>query len=123
MTPQIAIETLNSDAEIQGWQLDQFAAEFGHEVPRLFPIHVFFIDGEMAAFLHNRPRMCCYPAFHDKLTPRQFFVLAGSMAVNAKATWGDPLIIRPADQVQFTDRLLEKVYMRPAPYNFYEVKN
>jgi hypothetical protein len=123
--PRYQIEQLRIDDEggIEMWNLDAFAAEFGHRIERVFPIFLVFIDGILTAYYYAQPQVCIYPAIHPNLITRRSYYEVGSVVVAAaKQVFGNPLWII-ADDSPVKPDMLAKVGLKKIAVHAYETED
>jgi len=109
---------LSNESDILKWDLDRFAASFGHAVSRIFPIWIAHIDGKLVCYCHLHPHLIAYPAIHPDISPRDFYRLALTWFSKIKSEYGDPLVAvsQPA-----TERLFSKVGLKPFTKELYQI--
>ena len=103
---------INNDSQIIAAGLDEFAASFGHDVPRMFPLWMAHIDGKLVSYCHLHPQMVMYPAISPQISPRNFYRLTWTWNSKIKSEYGDPLIVLPSSW-KLDLPMLEKVGVKP----------
>jgi hypothetical protein len=124
LQPRYRIEQLRIDDEegIAMWNLDEFAAEFGHKIYRVFPIFVVLVEGELAAYYYAQARVAIYPAVHPgKFTPRSFLSVGQTIVAASKKVFGNPLWIVDRKTPVLTPEHLRKVFLIRQNVDMYEV--
>jgi hypothetical protein len=118
----VELYRLDDEEGVRMWNLDAFAAEFGHEIKRIFPIFVVLVDGELSAYYYAQPHVVIYPAVHPKhFSPRSFYEVAKTIVDASKRTFGNPLWVVDRSS-QITDpELLRKIHLVPSGVDLYEV--
>jgi hypothetical protein len=122
--PRYRIEQIRLDDEdgIRMWDLDNFAAEFGHEVHRVFPIFLVLVDGELSAYYYAQPQVCIYPAVHPaKFTRRALYEVSKVVVSASKQVFGNPLWLIEQGSPAELPAMLRKVYLYRTPLRVYEV--
>jgi hypothetical protein len=122
--PRYQIEQIRLDDEdgVRMWNLDNFAAEFGHEVHRVFPIFLVLVDGELSAYYYAQPQVCIYPAVHPaKFTRRALYEVAKVIVSASKQVFGNPLWLIEKDSPAELPVMLRKVHLYRTPLRVYEV--
>jgi hypothetical protein len=122
--PRYKIEQIRIDdwKSVEKWQLDRFAAEFGHKIRPVFPIFLVFGNGVLCGYYYAQPQVCIYPAFHpDLVTPRMFYEGGKVLVAATKQVFGNPLWMieegAPGDQ----PGVMEKLHAHRTPLRVYEV--
>jgi hypothetical protein len=106
---------------VQKWNLEHFAAEFGHTIEPVFPIFAVFVDGELACYYYAQPQVCLYPAIHPgRMTPRMIYEVGKVIVAAAKRIFGNPLWMieehSPANRPVF----LRRLFLRRTKLRVYE---
>lgn len=121
--PRYKIEQVRIDDMhgVEMWQLDRFAAEFGHKLEPVFPIFLVFIDGVLTCYYYAQPQVCIYPAIHpDLATPRMFYECGKVLVAAVKQSFGNPLWLietgAPGDQ----PAMLKKLRLNRTTLRVYE---
>jgi hypothetical protein len=118
---QIELLRIDNEAEIAMWNLDSFAAEFGHAIRRIFPIFLVMIDGTLSAYYYAQPQVCIYPAVHPAhFTPRSFYEVGRVIVSASKMNFGNPLWLVEEGSPLERAELLEKVHLIKTPLRVYQ---
>src|SRR4029077_19702629 len=103
----ISFSKVENEHQLIAIGLDEFASSFGHDISRVFPIWVAYLNGTIISYCHMHRQMVAYPAVSPKLTPRQSYNLAWTWFSKIKSEYGDPLIVM--DKGSFSPELLSKI--------------
>ena len=123
LTPQIEQIRIDDELGIATYNLDGFAQEFGHEIKRVFPIFLVFVDGQLSAYYYAQGQVVIYPAVNPRLfTPRSFHYVGRTIVAASKKVFGHPLWIVSKDTPVLTESLLSKVFLRKLAVDTYEVR-
>lgn len=121
--PRYKIEQLRIDSweEVQKWQLDRYAAEFGHKVEPVFPIFLVFVDGTLTMYYYAQPQVCIYPAIHpDLANPRMFYECGKILVAAVKQSFGNPLWLIEAGAPGDEPEMLRKLRLNRTTLRVYE---
>jgi hypothetical protein len=116
----ITFTKIENEKQLRAHNLDEFAATFGHEVSRLFPIWVGHLDGRLVTYCHMHQQMVAYPAVQPSISPRQFYILTKKWLDRIKAMHGDPLIAMPPG---VDARMYSKIGLRPFDKDVYVISD
>lgn len=116
---RIDVTQITTESQILEQGLDEFAASFDHEVPRLFPIWTAHIKDRLIAYSHLHSHVLAYPAIHPSISPREFYELTWRFLCQTKKTFGDPLIALP----HWEERLLAKFPLEPFKKDLYSIRD
>jgi hypothetical protein len=120
-TYHIEMIRLDDDQAIRMWNLDAFAAEFGHEIRRIFPIFIVLVDGTLSAYFYAQPQVCIYPAVHPAhFNPRMFYEVGRIIVGATKMNFGNPLWLIDSESDLNRPELLEKVYLLETGLRVYQ---
>jgi hypothetical protein len=86
---------LDNEDQIRAHKLDAFAASFDHQVERLYPIWLAYLEDRLVCYCHLHKQMVAYPAIHPSISPREFHDLANTWFRRIKIDYGDPLVCVP----------------------------
>lgn len=109
---------LDTEAQIQQHDLDRFAASFGHEVVRLFPIWIAYVNGRLACYCYLHNQMIAYPSISPLLSPREFYQLAWTWFSKIKLEYGDPIV---AVSQTGKEHLFSKIGLLPFNKELYRI--
>lgn len=118
---QIELLRIDNEHEIKMWNLDRFAAEFGHEIRSIFPIFIVLIDGTLSAYFYAQPQICIYPACHPAhFTPRSLYEVGKVVVSASKVNFGNPLWLIDSESTMDRAELLEKVHLIKTSLRVYQ---
>ena len=118
---EIELLRLDNEQDLVMWNLDNFAAEFGHTIRRIFPIFIVLVDGTLSAYYYAQPQVCIYPAVHPKhFTPRSFYEVGKVIVSASKMTFGNPLWLIDSESTMDRPELLEKVFLNQTTLRVYQ---
>jgi hypothetical protein len=118
---RIELLRIDDDLGIRMWNLDGFAAEFGHQIRRIFPIFIVMVDGTLSAYYYAQPQVCIYPAVHPAhFTPRSFYEVGRLIVSASKMNFGNPLWLIDSESEMNQPELLEKVFLFETDLRVYQ---
>jgi hypothetical protein len=91
----ISVICCENEKDLRHYPIDQLAQDIiGEDVPRTFPIYLFFYDGTLRGWANVRLQHIVYPCIHpDKIPPREFVKLTRSLVTEFKRHTGDPIFM------------------------------
>lgn len=92
---QISVICCENERDLRRYPIDSIAQDIiGSDVPRTFPVYLFFYDGVLRGWANVRQQLIVYPCIHpDKIPPREFFKLTRSLVTEFKRYAGDPIFL------------------------------
>jgi hypothetical protein len=124
MIENLKIECCQSAASAREIGLHEFARGFDHEIQPVFPILVGYINGHIRGYMQMEKRWLVTPAIHPDInSPRDTLALAHSTIEILKQSCPGFLLQRDgARDDTFTDRVMDKLGLKPWKYRVYEAR-
>jgi len=91
----ISVILCENEKDLRRYSIDEMALDMtGHEVPRTFPVYLFFYHGELRGYANVRRQIVVYPCIHpDRIRPREFLKITKSLITEFKRFAGDPIFM------------------------------
>ena len=91
----ISVVCCENEKDLLRYPIDALARDItGKDVPRSFPVYLFFYHGNLRGWANVRRQLCVYPAIHpDRVHPREFLKIVKSLVTEFKRFAGDPLFL------------------------------
>jgi hypothetical protein len=98
------------------YPIDELARDMtGHEVPRNFPVYLFFYHGQLRGFANVRRQMVIYPCIHpDRVHPREFLKITKSLVTEFKRFTGDPIYMLCDYARKLGPKNMRRIRLKPA---------
>jgi len=91
----MSVVCCESEKDLLRYPVDQLAQDMvGGDVPRTYPVYLFFYHGELRGWANVRRQLVVYPCIHpDRVHPREFLKMTKSLVTEFKRFCGDPLFM------------------------------
>jgi hypothetical protein len=91
----ISVICCENERDLLRYRIDELARTITEDqVPRTFPVYLFFYHGTLRGWANVRLQHVVYPCIHpDKVPPREFFKLTRSLVTEFKRFAGDPIFM------------------------------
>lgn len=92
---EISVVCCENEKDLLRYPVDQLAQDIiGEDVPRTFPVYLFFYHGTLRGWANVRLQHVVYPCIHpDKIPPLEFAKLTRSLVTEFKRHTGDPIFM------------------------------
>jgi hypothetical protein len=91
----ISVVCCENEKDLLRYPIDALARDItGKDVPRSFPVYLFFYHGNLRGWANVRRQLVVYPCIHpDRVHPREFLKLVKSLVTEFKRFAGDPIFM------------------------------
>jgi hypothetical protein len=112
----ISVVCCETEKDLLRYPIDALALDIiGEEVPRTFPVYLFFYHGELRGWANVRRQLVVYPCIHpDKIPPRQFIKLTRSLVTEFKRFAGDPIFMLCDYARRLGPKHMRRLRLKPA---------
>jgi hypothetical protein len=117
----ISVICCENEKELQLYAIDELALDVvGHEVPRNFPVYLFFYHGQLRGFANVRRQLVIYPCLHpDRIHPREFLKITRSLVTEFKRFAGDPIYMLCDYARKLGPKNMRRIRLKPAEETAY----
>lgn len=91
----ISVVCCENERDLLRYPVDELAQSMvGEDVPRSFPVYLFFYHGQLRGWANVRRQLVVYPCIHpDRVHPREFLKIVKSLVTEFKRFAGDPIFM------------------------------
>ena len=117
----ISVVLCENEKDLRRYSIDTLAFDMvGHEVPRLFPVYLFFYHGELRGWANVRRQLIVYPCIHpDRVHPREFLKIVKSLVTEFKRFAGDPIFMCCDYARKLGPKNMRRIRLKEAPERAY----
>jgi hypothetical protein len=117
----ISVICCESEKDLRRYPIDELAQDIiGEDVPRTFPVYLFFYNGTLRGWANVRLQHIVYPCIHpDKIPPREFVKLTRSLVTEFKRHTGDPIFMLCDYARRLGPKHMRRLRLKPAEEQAY----
>jgi hypothetical protein len=112
----ISVICCENEKDLRRFPIDELAKDIiGGQVPRTFPVYLFFYHGTLRGWANVRQQLVVYPCIHpDRVPAREFVKLTRSLVTEFKRYAGDPIFMLCDYAAKLGPKHMRRLRLKPA---------